>query len=444
MNTLTPKDHGEQVALFRAHVLQSVLFKKMPRGVLKEAIRDLSQVAFLPPGQDVTRTFSVPTLLRWRRAWNRGGLAALIPTPREDRGHGRALTEEQKALVLEIRREYPSISAEVILKTLVEDGRIEAGQLSASALRRFFADHGLHHAAPGRQHTSSRKRLPWQMHEPNELWHGDVCHGPNLGRPGKTVPVRIHGLLDDASRYFIALEVHTTEKELDLVGLLVDALRRHGRPDGLYFDNGATYRGDALSIACGRLGIGLHHARPYDPMARGKMERVWRTLRAQCLDYITPEHTLVEVQASLDRFKAQYHVTPHAGLGGQTPATVFEARKRADVRLDTRAIATALTVEERRRVRQDSTLSLDGVLYEVDASFLAGHIVVVKRCLLPGLAADHAAWVEHDGRRVGLTLADPRRNARRKRETTPAVTKAPSGVAFDPITPAKRRQSEKD
>ncbi len=87
MSALTPKDHREKVALFRFHVLESVLFQKMPRGVLKAEFRRLSEIPFVPPGQDASRTFSVPTLDRWRRAWRRGGLPALAPDAREDRGH---------------------------------------------------------------------------------------------------------------------------------------------------------------------------------------------------------------------------------------------------------------------------------------------------------------------------------------------------------------------
>lgn len=68
MKPLTPKHRGEEVALFRAHVLRPVLFKKMPRGALKAAVTALSQEPFLPPGDEVTRRFAVPTLLRWRRA----------------------------------------------------------------------------------------------------------------------------------------------------------------------------------------------------------------------------------------------------------------------------------------------------------------------------------------------------------------------------------------
>ncbi len=45
---------------------------------------------------------------------------------------------------------------------------------------------------------------------------------------GKSQPVRIHGILDDASRYILALAAHHTEREVDMLGLMVKAVRKHG------------------------------------------------------------------------------------------------------------------------------------------------------------------------------------------------------------------------
>ena len=168
-------------------------------------------------------------------------------------------------------------------------------------------------AAPG-----DRVRLRWQAERPGALWHGDVCHGPALTIAGTARPLRIHGLLDDASRYVIALEAHHTEREVDLLGVLVRALRRHGTPDALYLDNGATYRGDILRTACARLGVTLLPARPYDAPARGKIERFWRTLREGCLDFLGPVAALHDVHVRLWAFlDAHYHQAPHAALLGR-------------------------------------------------------------------------------------------------------------------------------
>lgn len=440
MMTLSPGDHREVIALFRYHLLADLLFRPLSRGELKAELQRISTTPVRAPDADATRTVSVATLERWLRAWRQGGLAALKPAERADRGRARALNADAKALVLDIRRAYPTASAEVILRSLVEEGRLAPKLLTATTLRRLFAEHDLHRVARGRVGGERRQRLPWQMPDANMLWHGDVCHGIALGTGRKTA-LRIHGLLDDASRYLIALEAHSSEKEVDLLGLLVDALRREGRPDGLYLDNGSTYRGDTLAVACARLSIGLRHARPYDPQARGKMERFWKTLRSQCLDFITPEHTLADVNQVLQTFRERYHDTAHAGLAdGKTPREVYAARQRADIRLTEAQLESALTVVEKRRVRNDSTLSVGGRLLElVDAAFLAGHVVTVKRCLVPGLPGAESAWVEHEGRRLTLRPVDSVRNAHRKRHGLPVtVDVGATTVDWNPI-PGKTR-----
>ena len=77
-----PQDHAEEIALFRAQVLGPVLNRDLQRGELLAELRVLSQRRYRPPGSLITRTFSLPTLLRWRRRYDKGGLAALLPVSR--------------------------------------------------------------------------------------------------------------------------------------------------------------------------------------------------------------------------------------------------------------------------------------------------------------------------------------------------------------------------
>ncbi|MBK6688868.1 MAG: transposase [Deltaproteobacteria bacterium] len=158
------------------------------------------------------------------------------------------------------------------------------------------------------------------------LWHSDVCHGPAMKIAGRVVPLRIHALLDDHSRYVVAIQACATERESEMLALLVKALRRFHAPETLYLDNGSTYRGDVLCTACPRLGISLVHAQPHDPQARGKMERFWRTLREGCLDHLGAQASLHDVQVRLLAFVDQhYHLAPHASLMGKSPSQVHEA-----------------------------------------------------------------------------------------------------------------------
>ncbi len=431
LQSLKPKDHAEEVAIFRSEIVGALTRRDLDHGELAATLKDLAAERYRPPGADSTRRFSVPTLERWYYAYKAGSLDALRPEPRSDSGRAQELTAEQRTLLCDIRREHPSASVPLILRTLTVDGRLSKDAVSASTVRRLFADEGLDRI-PMRDGKGPKTRLRWEAERPGALWHGDVCYGPAISVGGKNMPVRIHGLLDDASRFIIALEAHHTEREVDMLGMFVRALRRHGPPDALYLDNGSTYRGDILSTACARMGVSLLHARPYDPQARGKMERFWRTLRQGCIDFLGQVSSLHDINVRLWAFLDEhYHKAPHASLLGRSPARVYEAAERPTDRFDERKLREALTVRVRRRVRRDTTLPLEGTDWELDQGFLAGRLVMVARCLVD---MSEAPWVEHEGKALPLHPVDPGKNAQRKRPNRGGghATKASRPVPFDP------------
>ena len=127
MSRIDPSDPAEALALFRAEIIGALASRPLNRGELRAALRSLAKTRYRPPGADHTRTFSVPTLERWLYRYKRDGLPALRPIPRSDRGRAHALTDAQRALVLDIRREHPSAAVPLIVRTLEGDGRIDAG-----------------------------------------------------------------------------------------------------------------------------------------------------------------------------------------------------------------------------------------------------------------------------------------------------------------------------
>ena len=434
---LGPTDHAEAVAIFRATVIGPLMHRVLVHGQLAAELRVLSEQRFRPPASDSTRTYSVPTLERWLYAYRAEGIEGLRPEPRSDRGFAQELSEE----LLDIRREHPNASVPLILKTLVDEGRLEQGKVSEPTVRRLYAAHSLRRRA-ARPKGESKTRLRWQAERPGALWHGDVCHLTGCTVGGKAVPIRIHGMLDDASRYVVALEAHFTEKETEMLALCVDALRRHGKPDAFYLDNGSTYRGDILKVACSRLGITLLHARPYDPEARGKMERFWATLRQGCLNYLGAVASLADINATLRAFlDKRYHCAPHAGLFGQTPERVYAERPDGERAVDEKALRHALTERTRRRVSGDNIVSVDGVAWQLDQGYLAGQIVTVARCFV---APNEPPWVEIEGKRLMLHPVDPEANARRKRPPRgPAAERPTRAVDFNPAR-ALGRGNERD
>jgi transposase InsO family protein len=428
-----PKSHREAVAIFRSEVIGALVRRELDHGELAAELRRLSRQRFRPPRSKTTRRYSVTTLERWYYAYRKDGLQGLEPKRRCDGGRARALSDKQRKLLLDIRRENRSASVPVILRTLELDGRLSKGVVSAQTVRRLYLDHGLDRI-PLRDGSSPKLRLRWQTDHPGALWHADVLHGKSFKVDGKLKKVRVHALLDDASRYIVALEALHTEREEDMLRIFVRALRAHGKPEALFLDNGSTYRGEILRIACARLGITLIHARPRDPEARGKMERYWRTLREGCLDFIREPESLHDINVRLWAYVGQhYHQSPHAGLLGRSPESVWDhgaARRRSDD-LDEDKLRTALTVRERRRVRRDTTLSVDGDVYELDQGFLVGRIVTVAYCVLDDPIEP---WVELDDKRLSLHRVDPEANATRKRPPRQPAGEPPQAdpVHFEP------------
>jgi putative transposase len=429
MKDLSPKDQAEAVALFRSEIVGALTRRELDRGELADALLELSKQRFRPPGATLSKAYSLATLERWHYAYKSGGLDALKPAPRSDQGRCQELTEEQRQLLVDIREEHSAASVPVILRTLMAEGRLEPNAISASSVRRFYQERGLDRVAV-RNQARGKVRLRWQADRPGALWHADVCHGAAVVLDGRSLPVRIHGILDDASRYIIALEAFHHERESEMLTLMVRAVRKHGPADALYLDNGATYRGQALSLACARMGTTLIHAKPYDAPARGKMERFWRTLREGCLDHTGSLGSLHDLNVRLWAFIDQhYHRAPHGGLLGKSPQSVYEATPRPIDGFDEQKLRKALTIHVRRRVRRDSTLPMDGVDWETDLHFLASKLVTVSRCLVD---PSESPWIEHEGRAHLLHPVNPKKNAQRARSSSCLDEPHSNRTAFDP------------
>ena len=449
-----PKDHAEAIALHRAMIIGALAKTKLPHGELSRELRALSKRRYRRPGDKRSRTYGVSTLERWLYDYREGGLAALRPWRRKDAGRGRALTVEQRELLLAIRAEHRNASVPLILRTLVLAKVFAPAVASPQTVRRLYRQAGLprlSRAAVQGQASDDRQRLRWQTSHVCALWHGDVCHALriNSGTQRPMMTALVHALLDDHSRYIVRLEVRPTEQELEMLEVLASAVREHGTPDTLYLDNGSTYNGDVLALVCERLGIHLLHPRARDPQARGKGERLFRTMREQCIDHIHGASTLHDVCVRLLAWREQYHRTPHSSLMGRTPEQVWlEGIQSHDHQLrepvSEQQLRQAYIVHASRRVRKDSTVDIDGQLYEVDAAWLAGKTVTLVRSYL----APAEPHILFEDRRLPLHLADPLKNAHRgrkkspkKREvTSPTVHFRPADAALDAMLGRPRKK----
>jgi putative transposase len=87
------------VALFRYSVLGPLVSRaELQRGELKATLRELAERHYDIPGSHKSR-LSEKTIEAWYYAWSRGGIEALQPKARSDRGQSKIAPEIQEAIL---------------------------------------------------------------------------------------------------------------------------------------------------------------------------------------------------------------------------------------------------------------------------------------------------------------------------------------------------------
>jgi putative transposase len=303
------------------------------------------------------------TLDRWIRAYRAGGFEALVPASRQAEPTTPASV---LALAEALRREDPERTAAHVAAIISE---AHGWAPSERTIQRLFARLGLNVRAPASRRAFGR----FEAVAANERWTGDALHGPKIGGR-KTY---LFAFIDDHARLFTGYRWGHSEDTLRLEAALRAGMEARGIPASCYLDNGSAMVSRQLLRACATLGIALVHSRPGKPEGRGKIERAFRTVRAQFL--VEVAHSGVADLATLNRLFAAwvegvYHRSVHSETG-QTPLQRFE---RATLRRPTPSqLHDAFLWAERRQVTKTATVSLHGNLYEVDAALVGRRVELV-------------------------------------------------------------------
>ena len=424
------------VALFRLAVLGDLVHTELRRGALRRALeKKAKEPRIFPDGK--RRALAAKTIQSWLHAYRKHGFEGLLPKDRKDRGCSRSIPIDIQALILDMKREDPGRSAPLILRELQNARSIRKGEFSASAVTRLLARHGL--SGP-QMELKVAARHRFVAARCGELWQGDACHGPKLFDPkaGREVRVKIFGLLDDKSRLITHLRAGFHERQEDFLRVLFEAVRRRGVPRSLLLDNHGSFTGADARVTCAQLGIRLVYARPYDGASKGKIERFWRTLRGHVLDRLAlgAVQTIDDLNLRLMAWvNGDYNVRPHSGLGGRTPLDVFE--EEAD---ETRFAGDSAELEARfvthveRSVKNDSTCTIGGKVFEVPQHLRGGKVTLYYQVLRPDLL-----WLEEGGVRVPVREVDAALNSRRPRIFKQEPQKAPKVTGLNAIEDSLQR-----
>lgn len=368
----------EQMALFRYGLIADLVHREQSEKGLYPLLREKAERVYEIPGSRRTRV-AAETIRDWLVAYRRGGFDALRPQVRRDQGRARAIPQQIADLLCQIKDETPTLPVSAVIDRVRELAGDEM-RLAPATVHRLLSRHGLMDRRP--QEPTSKDRRRFAFDRAGELWMSDVMHGPAVtaesSRKRKTYLI---GLLDDATRVVPYAAFALQENTSAFLPVLKQAILRRGVPKRLYVDNGAVYRSNHLSLVCAKLGITLIHARPYLPQGKGKQERWFRTVRMQLLPTLG-QADLKSLDALNQRLWAwvegEYHQSPHKGLDGMTPLDRW-MMAAGDVRLvgPECDLDELFLFEQKRKVQKDRTVSLNGIVYEVDAS-LVGSTVTLR------------------------------------------------------------------
>jgi transposase InsO family protein len=309
------------------HVLVEMGLLQQRHSAVLEVINGASVV-------DVARRYGVArqTVHRWLRRYARSGLAGLADRSTKPGSCPHQTVPATEARIVALRRDHPGWGPRRIGHQLGAEGLSPVP--SRSAIYRALVRHGLVEPHKRRRNPADYRR--WERSRSMELWQMDVVGGVKIeGGPDVAVVTGI----DDHSRFCVAAKVVARATARPVCEALVEAMARHGIPEGILTDNGKVFTGRygpgpgpvLFDRICHENGVRHLLTAPYSPTTTGKVERFHKTLRSECLrDRVFA--SIEAAQAAIDAWVVAYNTErPHQGIGMRPPVDRFRLAERAVV-----------------------------------------------------------------------------------------------------------------
>jgi len=282
--------------------------------------------------------------------------------------------QQMEQAVLMVRQQHPAWGARKIKRRLENMGyqAVPAPSTITAILQRGDCI---------TQEESGRHKpfVRFQRSAPNELWQMDF-KGSLPCPEGRCHPFT---LLDDYSRYAIALKACQDETAETVKGCLTGAFQQYGLPYQMLMDNGSPWGSDEehiytpLTVWLIRLGILIVHSRPYHPQTLGKDERFHKTLKVELLGESIPWRR-AESQRRFDQWRMVYNFKrPHQALNMEVPANLYQISQRPFTgKLEEMQYAPEDIV---RKVQAGGIISFKGGEYKIPKAFRGERVALRSR-----------------------------------------------------------------
>ena len=221
--------------------------------------------------------------------------------PKKPGRRPRPVSDEERNLILDIRREYP-ISGAVALEKILDSQGVH---VSHNRIHRILKEEGLALDEPRKQRR--RKWIRYERRFSNSLWHADWFE-EKLDQ--------IILFEDDASRFITGYGVFRNATAKNSMLVLEQAIQSYGIPKQLMTDHGVQFtslpretcsdpRPNEFQLFLQRFNIKHIKARVKHPQSNGKVERAGQTLQRlwkhfQCWDATVEYYNFKRPHSSLE------------------------------------------------------------------------------------------------------------------------------------------------
>lgn len=278
------------------------------------------------PVTELCREFGISrqTGYVWLKRYQAGGAREVVDRSRRPLHSPTRTSSEVEQKVVELRQEWPDWGAPK-LRVVLGRQRPEWAAISVRTVHRILERHGLIQEAD--RHRPAEKRF--ERSAPNELWQMDF-KGPQGFNTGN--PVGPLSILDDHSRYLVALQHLGSTRMAGVRSTLEQTFQAVGLPDAMLVDHGVPWWNSVspwglteLSVWIMRQGVRLLYSGVLHPQTQGKVERMHGALQRA----IRRRQANPEDARWLESFRHEYNsVRPHEALAMATPASRWRPSQR--------------------------------------------------------------------------------------------------------------------
>ena len=224
----------------------------------------------------------------------------------------------------------------------------------------------------------TKERRRYEKEFSNDTWQGDTSYGTYILVNGVKYRTYLIHFIDDHSRLIVGDVFFFHDNAINVQKVLKKAIETYGIPKQIYLDNGKSYKNIQLEIICARLGIKLTHTHAYDPEAKGKVERSFKTIKEGWM-YSTNWNNF----NSIEELEINYNEYLYNNYINKVHSELKETLNNVwhnDIKNTIHKVIEKDKLEEifmhtiTRKVSNDRVISFNNILYEVPYEYVGQEV----------------------------------------------------------------------